>query len=51
MFDLSLCQGMEEMLHSALSSSPIELQDQIKYIIMQFQSGVSDNVYSCKHIL
>lgn len=46
MFDLSLCQGMEEMLHSALSSGPIELQDQIKYIMVQFQSGVSDSVYS-----
>ena len=34
-----LTQGMEEMLQSALRSSPAELQDQIKYIIVQFQSG------------
>ena len=35
----TLPQGMEEMLQSALRSSPAELQDQIKYIIVQFQSG------------
>ena len=35
---LIFTQGMEEMLQSALRSSPAELQDQIQYIIVQFQS-------------